>query len=413
MSDNEHPRLRNGLEALPVDYSGERMVLLRERNSYGGHQLVFSPPVLSILVWMDGSNSLLDIQANYMRQSGQLIHSEQLSDLLGLLDEHLFLDNARYRDFEAAKISAFLEDPVRKMFHAGRSYSEVPAELQAELDSFFRPENGGPGFPSPSGAPTKKIVGLVAPHIDMKAGGSCFAHAYKAAAEAECPQTWIVLGTGHDLVINCFALTCKDFQTPLGLVRCDAEVCAELSGAVERNIHASEYNHRVEHTIEFQAVFLAHMQPRARIVPILCSFGSEEWGACRDFVDSFAQKLKNLVFESGRSIGVLASVDLAHVGPRYGDPQRPVGSLLPYHLAQDASILEMLEGCRASDFIDSLNRDSNGRKICGMAPLYVLAKVLEGRAEGTTLNHSHAVVDENDSFVTFASMAFYDKGGRE
>ncbi len=410
MSDSEHPKLRGGLEALPIDYSGKKMVLLRDRNGYSGEQLVFAPQVLPILVWMDGSNSLRDIQANYMRRTGQMVYTEQLSDLLGLLDDHLFLDNARYREFEAAKIAAFHEDPVRRTFHAGRSYPDSPVELRAKLDSFFRPENGGPGFPAISAAPERKMVGLVAPHIDLNAGGGCFAHAYKAAAEAECPQTWTVLGTGHDLVQNCFALTCKDFQTPLGLVRCDAEACAELSGAVDRDIHASEYNHHSEHTIEFQAVFLAHMQPQARIVPILCSFGSEEWGECRDFVDSVARELRKLAFESGRSMGVIASVDLAHVGPRYGDPQRPVQSLLPYHMEQDAAILEMLEQCRADDFIHCLNRDANSRKVCGMAPLYVLAKVLEGRAEGATLNHSHAVVDAGDSFVTFASMAFYEKG---
>ena len=81
-------------------------------------------------------------------------------------------------------------------------------------------------------------------------------------------------------------------------------------------------------------------------------------------------------------------------------------------MTSDADLLKMLEECRAEDFIDCINRDDNSRKVCGVAPLYVLAKVLEGRAEGITLNHSHAVVDENGSFVTFASMAFYEKSGK-
>jgi predicted class III extradiol MEMO1 family dioxygenase len=78
-------------------------------------------------------------------------------------------------------------------------------------------------------------------------------------------------------------------------------------------------------------------------------------------------------------------------------------------MSSDADLLKMLETCRAADFIDRINRDGNSRKICGVAPLYVLAKVLEGRAEGRTLDHSHATVNGEGSFVTFASMVFYEK----
>jgi predicted class III extradiol MEMO1 family dioxygenase len=81
-------------------------------------------------------------------------------------------------------------------------------------------------------------------------------------------------------------------------------------------------------------------------------------------------------------------------------------------MTSDQALLKMLEQCRAADFIGSINQDGNERKICGVAPLYMLAKVLEGRARGTVLSHSHATVDDDNSFVTFASMAFYEENGR-
>ncbi|MEM5785712.1 MAG: AmmeMemoRadiSam system protein B [Syntrophobacteraceae bacterium] len=407
MPENEHPKLRNGLEALPIEHSGKQMFLLRDRTGFSGGQLVFSPDVVPVLIQMDGSNSLRDIQATYMRQSGQLIYLEQLTELVRLLDEHLFLDNDRSRQIAAEQLAEYIDSPVRKMFHAGKSYPADPGELEDQLRSFFNTENGGPGLPDLSHARRRKMVGLVAPHIDLSAGGPCFAHAYKAAAEADSPQTWIVLGTGHELVKNCFALTGKDFETPLGLVHCDSEICDELSRSVGRDIHVSEYNHRTEHTIEFQAVFLSFMQPGTRIVPVLCSFGSEEWNQCRDYVDSFASRLAEIVFDQNRSVGILASIDLAHVGPRYGDPAPPTAETVRSHMAMDGSLLEMLTQCRAGDFIDRVDSDGNSRKICGVAPLYTLAKALEGRASGTILCHSYANVDENNSFVTFAGMAFY------
>ncbi len=410
MAQNEHPKLRNGLEAHSVEHSGEKMIILRDRVGYAPQSLVVSAPVVSVLANMNGINSLRDLQADFMRQTGQLLYIEELQNLVATLDEHLFLDNDRFRSLAAKEISEFLSSPVRKMHHAGSSYPEDPEELRKKLDSFFRPENGGPGFPGGGSSNTGEIVGLVAPHIDLNAGGPCFAHAYKAASEALSPDTWIVLGTGHDLIENCFALTVKDFETPLGVVSCDTGICDELLRRTPFNIRASEYNHRTEHTIEFQAVFLSYMQPKARIVPILCSFGSEEWNSCKDVVDNFALSLAELVFGDKHSVGIIASVDFAHVGPRYGDTYKPHAGTIEQHLSSDASLLSLLEQCRPDDFIDRINRDANSRKICGAAPLYTMAKALEGHAHGSALRQSHAIVDDQNSFVTFASMAFYRVG---
>ena len=408
MIESDYPKLRNGLEAHPIEHSGQKMLVLRDRIGYTPDNLVFHPAVISILANMNGGNSVRDLQADFMRRTGQLLHIEELNALIKTLDEHLFLDNDRFRSFAAKEISAFLDSPVRKMRHAGQSYPDDPETLRKKLDSFFRPEHGGPGLPDPAGTRAGKIVGLVAPHIDLNAGGACFAHAYKSAAESQAPETWIVLGTGHDFTENCFALTVKDFETPLGQVRCDTAICNELLRNAQFDIRASEYNHRTEHTIEFQAVFISYMQPLARIVPILCSFGPAEWDSCKDLVDDFARSLAELVFGGRYSVGIIASVDLAHVGPRYGDRYKPHEATIQENLSSDESLLRLLEKCRADDFIQKINRDENSRKICGVAPLYTMAKALEGRANGTTLRQSHAIVDQDGSFVTFASMAFYD-----
>ncbi len=414
MIESDYPKLRNGLEALPIEHSGQKMFVLRDRIGYAPDSLVFSPAVVSILANMNGGNSVRDLQAGFMRQTGQLLYIEELHNLVKTLDEHLFLDNDRFRSFAAKETAAFLHSPVRKMRHAGQSYPGDPEKLRKTLDSFFDPEHGGPGFPDPATARAEKMVGLVAPHIDLNAGGACFAHAYKAASEAQAPKTWIVLGTGHDFIQNCFALTVKDFETPLGPVRCDTSICDELLRRAQFDIRASEYSHRTEHTIEFQAVFLSYMQPPARIVPILCSFGHEEWSSCRRIVDDFARNLADLVFGGQYSAGIIASVDLAHVGPRYGDRYKPHQTTIQENLSSDESLLKLLEKCRADDFIQTINRDENSRKICGVAPLYTMAKAFEGRATGTTLRHSHAIVDADGSFVTFASMAFYrDEDARQ
>jgi hypothetical protein len=255
------------------------------------------------------------------------------------------------------------------------------------------------------------VLGLVAPHIDLQAGGITFAHAYKAAMEASFPQTWVILGTGHEPAENLFALTLKDFETPLGMVPCDRDFCHRLVECAPRDLQASEYNHRREHTIEFQAVFLSWLQPEARIVPLLCSFSHQDWETEHDYIDRMAEILAETAALHARSVGFLASVDLAHIGPRYGDGFTPHRGTVAEHMAADGRLLELLEACRPSELIGELCRDHNRRRVCGLAPLYVLARVLQGKAVGHRLHHSSATVDHQHSFVTFASMIFYQNDG--
>ena len=101
MAQNEYPKLRNGLEAHPFERSGERMLLLRDRIGYAQENLVFPAHVVPILAGMNGSNSLRDLQADFMRRTGRLLFLEELQQLVATLDEHLFLDNDRFRSLAA------------------------------------------------------------------------------------------------------------------------------------------------------------------------------------------------------------------------------------------------------------------------------------------------------------------------
>jgi hypothetical protein len=308
----------------------------------------------------------------------------------------------------AQERSQFYEDPVRRMQFAGKSYALDPPSLRAQLEEFFAKI---PGSEAAGPASAKPLVGLMAPHIDVSAGGVCFAHAYQAALQNDAPATWVVLGTAHEPVDNYFALTLKDFETPLGLVRCDREYAEKLRQHAPYDLLAGEYLHRREHTVEFQAVFLAHTQPSSRIVPLLCSFSLEDWETNRPYIDGMAALLRDLAREEGRSVGFLTSVDLAHIGPRYGDLFRPHAGTVRENLEADRELLESLGNCDPQGFMKKVGRGRNRRRVCGMASLYVLANILEGWAAGEILEHTYAVVDNQNSFVTFASMAFYEKAG--
>ncbi|SMC20086.1 hypothetical protein SAMN02746041_00803 [Desulfacinum hydrothermale DSM 13146] len=406
----EYVKLRYGLEAHYVQHQGKPYLLLRDRLGYSEKTVLFAPAVGRVLALLDGSRTLRDVQAEIFRETGELLFSEQLEEIVRVLDENLFLENQRYIQHVAQTVAQFRQDPVRRAHHAGKSYPEEPGDLKRLLEGFFSGIESSKTHRSQAGSEMPgRLCALVAPHIDIRAGGPTFAHAYRCLRQSEPPAAWVVLGTGHEPVDNWFAVTLKDFETPLGVVACDKQLGQRLIQSAPMDVLAGEYNHRLEHTIEFQAVFLAHTQPTARIVPVLCSFGLEEWKDKRSAIDDFCDALRVVIRQSDYPVGLIASVDLAHVGPRYGDSITPSEGTIRQHMARDRALLDALSRCDAHAFMDEIVGENNARKVCGVAPLYVLSRVLAGRATGRILDHAHAVVDPQGSFVTYAAMAFFEE----
>ncbi|UCE84297.1 MAG: hypothetical protein JSV47_07255, partial [Deltaproteobacteria bacterium] len=63
----ELPKLRSRLEAIPIRRGKELYIALRDLEGLTTETLVLSPQAYFIISLMDGSNSLVDIQAAYMR----------------------------------------------------------------------------------------------------------------------------------------------------------------------------------------------------------------------------------------------------------------------------------------------------------------------------------------------------------
>ena len=83
----------------------------------------------------------------------------------------------------------------------------------------------------------------------------------------------MVLGTSHYGQPDKFGLTRKPFETPFGRTRIDQALVDELEAQPAALME--DYCHAVEHSIEFQVLFLqAIYGPDVRILPVLCgSFG--------------------------------------------------------------------------------------------------------------------------------------------
>jgi AmmeMemoRadiSam system protein B len=363
-----------------------------------------------ILGLFDGQHSILDIQAAYARRFGTLLFRERLLELIRSLDEYFLLDSPRFATHQEATNEQFRRASSRAPLLAGKSYPEEAGPLREQLDRFFVAE-GGPGAtpPSPSAA---SMAGLILPHIDFMRGGPCYAWGYRELEGAPAVERWIILGTVHAPISRAFALTRKDFDTPLGTVETDRDFVDRLLGKVGDEYLEDELAHRGEHSIEFQAVFLRHRTPAGqpvRMVPILCgslhSLVEDRRPPSQDReVEAFLTVLRDTIQSAGGRSMLLASADLAHVGPRFGDPRPVTPGQLREVAEADREMLASVEAGEPEAFFRAVARDGDRRRICGLPPIYACLRAIPG-VRGQLLRYSQW--PDPQGTVTFAAVALY------
>lgn len=408
----EYPKLRN-IDVFPVEVGRQRMIALRDPSNFTSEVLLLPHSVFFLLRYFDGKHSLLDIQAEYMRRYGEMLFTDVLKKLIEDLDSHLFLESERFQEFQKKIVKEFKNSKIRKAFFAEKGYPANPEKLKVMLEEFFLSLDG-PGLPT-SRSSSLRVKGVIAPHIDLRSGGTCFAYSYKEIAESSDAELFVILGTAHQATEDFFVYTSKDFETPLGLVKTDSELLNKIQEYEGREIFQDEFIHRSEHSVEFQVLFLQYLFGEKRefkILPLLCGSLHElltqkiyplENSAYRKSLEA----LKNVLRLTDKKVCLIASADLAHIGLRYGDNFPPDQLTVMEVEKKDLEMLERVERLDPEGFYSYVQEEGDKRRICGFPCIYALLNLLEAR-EAKLLKYSRWQDSSLESFVTFASMAFYE-----
>jgi AmmeMemoRadiSam system protein B len=407
----ESPQLRP-VDAFPARLEDREVICLRDPSGLTDAVLTVPRNLASILALFDGSRTFVDVQAEIMRQCGELVLRSQVESMVDVLDQHLFLEGPRVEAERARQRAAFVGARTRPAFLAGRSYDDEPDALAAAFEADFEP----PAGPGPIGPPRDvAVTALVAPHIDFNRGGPAYAWAYRALAEsARDADCVIILGTAHaGLDGNPFAATAKAFETPFGPLEVDREVLDAIVRRAPGDLFAAELAHRTEHSVEFQAAWLQYLHRRQgggerRIVPILASFaheclvGGRSPGGVRE-IAGVLDAVGSAMATVPRRYCVVAGADLAHVGPRFGDPWQVGRAELARVQADDHGLLRpVVEGNAEGFFMEALRQEDRNR-ICGLSPIYALLHLVPGG--GGRLLH-YGQWPDPEGTVTFASVSF-------
>jgi AmmeMemoRadiSam system protein B len=173
-----------------------------------------------------------------------------------------------------------------------------------------------------------------------------------------------------------------------------------------------DYCHSVEHSIEFQVLFLQYLYgPDIRVVPILCGpyaqsiyqGGTPEKNEdVRRFLDALTELETR---ERSRLFWVLG-IDMAHMGRRYGDGFSATAEegAMQAVAARDHARIERLSAGDLGGFWDLVQQGQDDLKWCGSAPLYTFLKAVPA-ARGKLNRYEQWNIDEQ-SVVSFAGISF-------
>lgn len=403
-----HPRLRF-VEAYGMEHEGQPAVMIRDPEGLCGEALAVPLPMFLVMMMFDGRTSVDEVQQELMRKAGGvLLPREQIESILAEMDRYYLIENERAaarrieleREYEAL--------PTRPASHAGSAYPAEREECLQYFGQIFEGLEGKDGLgPQPRG--------LIIPHIDWRVGGRTIAGGLAQIDPAKPADLYIILGVAHQPARNVFVSTDKSFETPLGLVRTDALAAARLAELYGAERLSGSAVHRFEHSIEFAAVGLKYLHragPDFAILPILCSGLTEELipdgpsPMKRPEVADFIAALRRLIKEYEGRVCVIASVDLSHVGRKFGDEKGIDELRMQAVRRQDSDMLDRVAAMDPEGFFADIRRDGNARHVDATAAVYIMLHMLGTGAAGD-IDYEQWHEEETDSMVTFASMPIY------
>ncbi|MBN1489944.1 MAG: AmmeMemoRadiSam system protein B [Phycisphaerae bacterium] len=404
----DKPRLRP-VEAIPTEHEGRRMIALHDPAGFAHGLLTITEPVLLLLTHFDGEHTLEDVRGAFARQTGQDVLLEQLQDLVRQLDEALFLEGPTFEAHVERIEAAFREMPARFTqpdSGLGVELHQLPMALKEIL------EGGKPAVPA------GRVVGLIAPHLDLRRGANCYADAYGVLGRAGWADRYVVLGTNHFGRCGSVVATTKEFATPLGRTPSDADLIQRLNRDCGVDLCEHEYDHAREHSVELQVLFLqqAFYRQPFRIVPVLCPdpcgpTGTQPYDGQGVDLRVFAEALGDALRDDGTPTCIIAGADLSHVGRRFGDDADLADGFLQSVEAHDRAALKAVEANDPEAFRTSLAESGNPTRICSAGSIYTLMTTLRraydpARLSAHLLRYEQAADGPEDTCVTCAAVAF-------
>lgn len=410
------PPLRQDLEISPVVHDGQQLVLLSDILGLRPESVVVSPSVILVASLFDGRRRTNDVMAELAKQKIFLGEAE-IRTVVEQLDKHGLLETPETRQDRQRWLDDFRRSRVRRLPLKTRGLPENPLDLAVFLGRFYKDAKGPGNAATASGR--KPPLGLVSPHIDFPRGGPLYAWSYNELAKGRPPDVIVALGVAHFSPRSPWVMTQKSYETPFGPLDVDESLYREVVSTLWYDPLEEEWVHAREHSLEFQALWLKYIwrNDAPKWVPILCSsyerFCADRPPSAIPTIEGAIQKVGEILSERskrGQRVMILAGIDLAHVGKRFGDEMEVTDDLRKKIEAADRASLDSALKLDADSFFMKGIGEGAWRKVCGLSALYTSLRWTRAISPTSPLNGRllgyDQAPDPAGGIVSFVSAVF-------
>ncbi len=382
------------VDLIPGDYQGQPVFFLRDPVGIVEEIVAIPQGIVYLLSMMDGEHDLRDLQVEATKRSGQLVPYEEIEKLVKFLDEKGFLWSKTFEEIKERAYAQWFQQKIRPMAHANSAYPLEREDTRKFINEIL-------ALAKVDGSKPPQI--LIAPHIDLRVGAKAYAEAYRRF-NIPSGSRIIILGVGHHLDFPYSVLT-KDLATPFGILRNDRGGLLYLSRSKNLELFPDHMAHKLEHSIEFQALFLHYLKGEEIVVlPFLIS----SYHLLKQNLELVHKLVEGLLELFDERTYMVLGIDFCHLGLRYGDPFPLDFQLAERALHLDRELLE-LSFSGKSEELERRFAENDRMKICGSGPLYLLSLLLEkgnfqGRGE---IFHQEMLPFGEGSGVSVASAGYF------
>lgn len=269
-------------------------------------------------------------------------------------------------------------------------------------------------------------LGVVVPGNDYARSWINYAAVWGRLRVVDRPDRVVILGANHFGSATGVCGCDKGFQTPLGACTLDEgfmhALDSKLGEANAAKLYEHRFDHEREHSVEMQIPWIQHClgaREDGSFVPVYGVLvhdpvrnSGESYDGAGLALEPFVEAMKGAIADSPGSTLLVASADLSHVGPMFGDKQALAGDSPEAAEArnqvarQDQELLKHLVEGRPEDLISSLAWSQNASRWASTGALVAMSKILDARPM-QVLNYAASLDPQGSAMLTNAAGVVY------
>jgi len=385
------PHLRP-IQPIPVKKDGEQFVALRDPAMLSPQTVVIPAAAFGVLQHFRGENSLEELVDRFQGSLTQFVDLAKGLDSVGLLWGPT-ADELEGKVLERLKLEgAFPSNAAASM---GKDDAACRTAIQGYFDQTEDPELDF------------VPAGIVAPHLDYQRGWPNYAAAYFAWQTQPAPDRVVILGTNHFGMGDGAVLAEFGFDSPMGRCPVDAKVVSGLVERLGRPLVIDQLDHGSEHSIQLQLPWLQYCFGNVPIVAALIPDPLTPMIADDDqriTGEKFTTALSEILASAGGTTLFIASSDLSHVGPQFGEP-RPVDEQRRFDVERhDREMMAKFLGGDSEEFLAAMRWNKNPTRWCSVGNMAALLTLARPNSV-ELIDYRQAYEDNGVALVSSAAIA--------